>query len=58
MDIAVSNSGGPLELLRNDGKHGGWVGIVLRGKKSNRQGIGARVKRSKSAVGRAGSCVP
>ncbi len=43
MDIAVSNSGGPLELLRNDGKHGNWVGIVLRGKTSNRQGIGARV---------------
>ena len=43
IDIAVSNSGGPLELLRNDGKHGGWVGIVLRGKTSNRQGIGARV---------------
>ena len=43
LDIAVSNSGGPLELLRNDGKHGGWIGFVLRGKKSNRQGIGARV---------------
>src|SRR6266700_7879870 len=43
LDIAVSNSGGPLELLRNDGKHGGWVGILLRGKTSNRQGIGARV---------------
>ncbi len=43
LDIAVSNSGGPLELLRNDGKHGGWIGIVLRGKTSNRQGIGARV---------------
>ena len=43
LDIAVSNSGGPLELLRNDGKHGGWVGVVLRGKTSNRQGIGARV---------------
>ncbi len=43
MDIAVSNSGGPLELLRNDGGHGGWVGLTLRGRKSNRQGIGARV---------------
>jgi hypothetical protein len=43
LDIAVSNSGGPLELLRNDGKHGGWIGFLLRGKKSNRQGIGARV---------------
>jgi hypothetical protein len=43
IDIAVSNSGGPLQLLRNDGKHGGWIGFVLRGKKSNRQGIGARL---------------
>jgi hypothetical protein len=43
IDIAVSNSGGPLELLRNDGKHGSWVGLLLRGVKSNRQGIGARV---------------
>ena len=43
MDIAVSNSGGPLELLRNDGKTGGWIGFILRGKKSNRQGIGARL---------------
>ncbi|MGE5276288.1 MAG: CRTAC1 family protein [Acidobacteriota bacterium] len=43
IDIAVSNSGGPLELLRNDGTHGGWIGIQLKGRKSNRQGIGARV---------------
>jgi len=43
IDIAVSNSGGPLELLRNDGKHGGWIGFLLRGKRSNRQGIGARL---------------
>jgi enediyne biosynthesis protein E4 len=43
LDIAVSNSGGPLELLRNDGTHGNWIGFVLRGTKSNRQGIGARV---------------
>jgi hypothetical protein len=43
LDIAVSNSGGPLELLRNDGAHGNWIGFELRGKRSNRQGIGARV---------------
>jgi len=43
IDIAVSNSGGPLELLRNDGTHGEWIGFVLKGRKSNRQGIGARV---------------
>ena len=36
MDIAVSNSGGPLQLLRNDGKHGDWIGFVSRGR--NRTG--------------------
>ena len=42
-DIAVSTSGGPLLLLRNDGTHGHWLGVELVGKKSNRQGIGARL---------------
>jgi hypothetical protein len=42
-DIAVSNSGGPLLLLRNDGEHGHWLGVELAGKASNRQGIGARL---------------
>jgi enediyne biosynthesis protein E4 len=45
IDIAVSNSGGPLQLLRNDSgaktSRGKWVGVALRGRKSNRQGIGA-----------------
>ncbi|HEY6065459.1 MAG TPA: CRTAC1 family protein, partial [Thermoanaerobaculia bacterium] len=43
VDVAVSNSGGPLQLLRNDGKHGNWVGFLLVGSRSNRQGIGARL---------------
>jgi hypothetical protein len=43
VDIAVSNSGGPLELLRNDGAHGGWIGLILKGSASNRGGIGAKV---------------
>jgi len=43
LDIAVSNSGGPLQLLRNDGTHGNWLGVALVGTKSNRQGIGARI---------------
>ena len=43
LDIAVSNSGGPLELLVNEGRHGGWLGLILTGRRSNRQGIGARV---------------
>src|SRR5262249_52434711 len=43
LDVAVSNSGGPLQLLRNDGGKGRWAGVQLVGKKSNRQGIGARL---------------
>ncbi|HEX4441739.1 MAG TPA: CRTAC1 family protein [Thermoanaerobaculia bacterium] len=43
LDIAVSNSGGPIQLLRNDGAHGNWLGVALVGTKSNRQGIGARI---------------
>ena len=42
-DVAVSTSGGPLLLLRNDGTHGNWLGVQLVGRKSNRQGIGARL---------------
>src|SRR5262249_3337740 len=43
IDIAVSNSGGPLELLPHDGGRGKWIGFLLRGRKSNRSAIGARV---------------
>ena len=48
VDVAVSNSGGPLQLLRNDpstagSDRGNWIGFFLVGRKSNRQGIGARV---------------
>jgi hypothetical protein len=42
-DIAVSNSGGPLRLLRNDGAHGNWLGVSLTGTRSNRGGIGAKL---------------
>lgn len=42
-DIAVSSSGGPLQLLRNDGKHDHWMGVWLEGRKSNREGIGSRL---------------
>ena len=45
LDIAVSNSNGPLQLLRNDAapgaRRGKWVGVALKGSRSNRQGVGA-----------------
>ena len=43
VDVAVSNNGGSLLLLRNDGRPEEWVGVKLVGKRSNLQGIGARV---------------
>jgi hypothetical protein len=43
LDVAVSNSGGPLQLLRNDGGKGHWAGVQLVGRTSNREGIGARL---------------
>ncbi len=42
-DIAVSNSGGPLLLLRNDGSGANRVSVMLVGGPSNRHGIGARL---------------
>jgi hypothetical protein len=44
-DVAVSSQGGALQLLRNDGgaRRGRWLGVELAGRKSNRQGIGARL---------------
>ena len=43
LDVAVSNSGGPLQLLRNDGGKNRWAGVQLVGRSPNRQGIGARL---------------
>ena len=40
-DLAVSNSGGPLELLHNSGNSNAWIGVQLRGTRSNSEGIGA-----------------
>jgi hypothetical protein len=44
MDIAVSNSNGRSHLLRNQGGHNNhWLGMQLRGGRSNRDALGARV---------------
>ena len=45
IDVFVVNHGGPGVLLRNDGgnrRH--WLGVQLRGTKSNRQGLGAEIR--------------
>ena len=45
LDILVNNCGQPPQLLRNDGGNANhWLQIFLIGTKSNRDGVGARVK--------------
>ena len=45
LDILVSSCGQKPQLLRNDGGNAGhWLEILLIGIKSNRDGVGARVK--------------
>ena len=45
IDVVVSNAGQKAYVLRNDGgNRGNWIRIETIGKKSNRDGIGSRVK--------------
>jgi hypothetical protein len=45
IDIIVSTCNGPAYFIRNDGgNRNHWMGLELRGRKSNRDGIGARLK--------------
>lgn len=45
LDILVSNNGQAPQLLRNEGGNANhWLSVRLRGTKSNRDGIGARLK--------------
>jgi hypothetical protein len=45
LDILVNNNGEAPQLLRNDGGNANhWLEILLIGTKSNRDGVGARVK--------------
>jgi len=45
IDIVVETCGGPAYVLRNDGgNQNNWMGLDLRGTKSNRDAIGAKVK--------------
>jgi len=44
VDIAILNSGSAPTLLKNDSPNQGhWLGVKLRGTKSNRDGVGAHV---------------
>ena len=44
VDIVLATCNGPAYLLRNDGgNRNHWIGLDLRGTRSNRDGIGARI---------------
>ena len=44
LDVVVVANGGPAKVFENrGGGHGNWLRLTLRGKKSNRDGIGAQV---------------
>ncbi len=44
IDVVVATCGGPAYVLRNEGgNHNAWIGLDLRGTKSNRDAIGAKV---------------
>jgi len=45
VDVVVSNLTSPAYILRNDGGNkNAWIGLDLRGTKSNRDGIGTKIK--------------
>ncbi len=48
-DVAVQNNDRPLALLRNEARGAGWVGVVLRGRGANSEGVGAVVRLATSA---------
>jgi enediyne biosynthesis protein E4 len=44
MDVVLTTLGGPPMLLLNRATGGHWLSIILRGRRSNRDGYGARVR--------------
>ena len=45
LDLAVSTSGGPARLFRNEGgSENAWIAFKLHGSASSREGIGARIR--------------
>lgn len=61
LDLITTSLGGPVEVWRNAGPAGHWLRVVLRGRASNRDGLGASIAvggrrfRMTSAVGYASS---
>ncbi len=43
LDLALVNNGRRFALLRNDGVGGNYLAVALKGRRSNRDGIGARL---------------
>ena len=43
LDVLITENGGPAHLWRNDSRTGRFLRVRLRGRESNRDGIGARV---------------
>ena len=43
LDVLITENGGPVHLWRNDSETGHFLRVRLRGRESNRDGIGARV---------------
>jgi hypothetical protein len=45
LDVVLTANGGPARLFRNDGgNRNNWLRVVLKGTRSNRDGIGAKVE--------------
>ena len=43
LDVVTTSLGGPVEAWRNGGPAGHWLRVILRGRASNRDGLGALV---------------
>ena len=61
LDLVTTSLGGPVEIWKNGGPAGHWIRVRLRGRASNRDGLGAivtvdgRRRTMTSAVGYASS---
>ena len=43
LDLVTTSLGGPVEIWKNTGPAGHWLGLRLRGTRSNRDALGARI---------------